>query len=287
MRRHLHASRSRRGPHPLVILGTNPAWVATGGLGRSDSRTTTAMSSLPTPAASPAPPPPRGTPTTRTVGHPIDDAARDRRGADVALDHERLLALSAPAMEDLHRQLDSPTITVLLADSAGSVLRAIGSRALPAAPAVPPGQIGIAVPILPPAGALLGFLDADAAPVEWLGHANALLHTAASLIEHRLIETEPRGFLLLRFHRYASVLGTPLEALVLFDAGGAVLLANHTARALLAPCAFGAGGAAACFATQWCGIVGYAALGLCEPFVLRDRRGGGFSAQASLRRQAT
>ncbi|HNC68725.1 MAG TPA: hypothetical protein PLT85_16835, partial [Thauera aminoaromatica] len=55
----------------------------------------------------------------------------------MALDHERLLALSAPAMEDLHRQLDSPTITVLLADSAGSVLRAIGSRALPAAPGEP------------------------------------------------------------------------------------------------------------------------------------------------------
>lgn len=258
------------------------------------------MSSLPTPAASPAPPPPRGTPTTRTVGHPVDDAARDRRGADVALDHERLLALSAPAMEDLHRQLDSPTITVLLADSAGGVLRAIGARsgalathtrsaATPRtkAPALPPGQLGIAVPILPPAGALLGFLDADAAPLEWLSHANALLHTAASLIEHRLIETEPQGFLLLRFHRYASVLGTPLEALVLFDAGGAVLLANHTARALLAPCAFGAGGAAACFATQWCGIVGYAALGLRQPFVLRDRRGGGFSAQASLRRHAS
>ena len=70
-------------------------------------------------------------------------------------------------------------------------------------------------------------------------------------------------------------------------AEGAVMLANHTARALLAPCAFSAGGAAACFATQWCGIVGYAALGLRQPFVLRDRRGGGFSAQASLRRHTS
>ena len=230
-----------------------------------------------------------------------------------AFDRERLVALSAPAMEDLYRQLDSPTTTVLLADSRGGVLRAIGSgreaAALPATstqapdgtPAPAAGEdrravvgargaaqrIGIAVPILPPTGALLGFLDADAAPAEWLGHANALLHTAACIIEHRLIETEPQGFLLLRFHRYASVLGTPLEALVLFDAEGAVMLANHTARALLAPCAFSAGGAAACFATQWCGIVGYAALGLRQPFVLRDRRGGGFSAQASLRRHAS
>lgn len=277
------------------------------------------MSSLPTPAASAAPAPTRGAPSPLVLGQPLDDAPRERRVAGAALDRERLLALSAPAMEDLHRQLDSPGITVLLADSAGGVLRAIGARSAhggalaagvrstaapradapapaaadttfpvsPAAPALPPGQLGIAVPILPPTGALLGFLDADAAPAEWLGHANALLHTAACLIEHRLIETEPQGFLLLRFHRYASVLGTPLEALVLFDAEGAVMLANHTARTLLAPCAFSAGGAAACFATQWCGIVGYAALGLRQPFVLRDRRGGGFSAQASLRRHAS
>lgn len=246
-----------------------------------------------------------------------DDPSRAARATAAVLDRERLIALSAPAMEDLHRQLDSPTITVLLADSAGGVLRAIGgggrgvlassstcagsdaapltqrsddltctSTPLPR-PAVAPGQLGIAVPILPPAGALLGFIDADAAPLEWLGHANALLHTTASLIEHRLIETEPRGFLLLRFHRYATVLGTPLEALVLFDADGAVLLANHAARTQLAPCARAPGGAAACFASQWCGIVGYAALGLRQPFVLRDRRGTDFSAQASLCRPAT
>jgi hypothetical protein len=247
-----------------------------------------------------------------------DDPSRGGRASAAVLDRARLVALSAPAMEDLHRQLDSPTITVLLADSAGGVLRAIGGRGdacahTPAAlsapasaartapraadragtapptprPAVPPGQLGIAVPILPPAGALLGFIDADAAPREWLGHANALLHTTASLIEHRLIETEPRGFLLLRFHRYATVLGTPLEALVLFDADGAVLLANHVARAQLAPCARTPGGAAGCFASQWCGIVGYAALGLRQPFVLRDHCGTDFSAQASLCRQAT
>lgn len=248
-----------------------------------------------------------------------DDSSRAARATAAVLDRERLVALSAPAMEDLHRQFDSPTITVLLADSAGGVLRAIGgsgrsgdsvlassstcagSDAAPLTrrsddhactstpvprPAVAPGQLGIAVPILPPAGALLGFIDADAAPLEWLGHANALLHTTASLIEHRLIETEPRGFLLLRFHRYATVLGTPLEALVLFDADGAVLLANHAARTQLAPCAHAPGGAAACFASQWCGIVGYAALGLRQPFVLRDRRGTDFSAQASLCRPA-
>ncbi len=234
-------------------------------------------------------------------------------GASRGLELERLVTLSAPAMEDLYRQLDSPTTTVLLADSRGGVLRAIGSghedgvsptatgalsrasaahtasaghdasAALPAR--TPTQRVGIAVPILPPDGGLLGFVDSDASPLDWLSHANALLQTAARIIEHRLIETEPRGFLLLRFHRYPTVLGTPLEALALFDADGGVLLANRIAIDLLAPAPLGCGVAvASCFTTQWCGIVGYAALGLRQPFVLRDHRGTDFSARASLRR---
>ena len=252
-------------------------------------------------------------------------AVKTGKGTSTALrglDLERLVILSAPAMEDLYRQLDSPTTTVLLADSQGGVLRAIGSGcdvgALPGAPqeaaqvaartlpalldeaAPEPAhlaahlpanlaaqRVGIAVPILPPDGGLLGFVDADASPLDWLSHANALLQTAARIIEHRLIETDPQGFLLLRFHRYPTVLGTPLEALALLDADGAVLLANRVAIDLLAPCALGCGvPVAACFATQWCGIVGYAALGLCQPFTLRDHRGTDFSARASLRRAA-
>ena len=252
-------------------------------------------------------------------------AVKTGKGTSTALrglDLERLVILSAPAMEDLYRQLDSPTTTVLLADSQGGVLRAIGSgcdvgalpgapqeaaqvaaRTLPAlldeetpmqphlAPRLPPHlpaqRVGIAVPILPPNGGLLGFVDADASPLDWLSHANALLQTAARIIEHRLIETDPQGFLLLRFHRYPTVLGTPLEALALLDADGGVLLANRVAIDLLAPCPLGCGvPVATCFATQWCGIVGYAALGLCQPFTLRDHRGTDFSARASLRRAA-
>lgn len=239
-------------------------------------------------------------------------AARTGEGRPAALrtlDLERLVALAAPAMEDLYRQLDSATTTVLLADSQGGVLRAIGNGgegiagaatdagpcALPAtqatATAVPPRtsaqHVGIAVPILPPDGGLLGFVDTDASPLDWLSHANALLQTAARIIEHRLIETEPRGFLLLRFHRYPTVLGTPLEALALFDAEGGVLLANRIAIDLLAPYPLGCGvTVASCFATQWCGMVGYAALGLRQPFALRDHRGTDFSARASLRRAA-
>ena len=250
-------------------------------------------------------------------------AAKAGEGTSAALrglDLERLVTLSAPAMEDLYRQLDSPTTTVLLADSQGSVLRAIGSGcdagalpgampgSLPAAspsamnappqvtashalPAMPPQlpaqRVGIAVPILPPDGGLLGFVDTDASPLDWLSHANALLQTAARIIEHRLIEADPQGFLLLRFHRYPTVLGTPLEALALFDADGGVLLANRVAIDLLAPCSIACGvPVASCFATQWCGIVGHAALGLRQPFALRGHRGTDFSARASLRRAA-
>lgn len=245
-------------------------------------------------------------------------AVNAREGTSAALrglDLERLVMLSAPAMEDLYRQLDSPTTTVLLADSQGGVLRAIGNgqasgsshgatpgaaqantaRSLPAMPdgdssmpaRLPAQRVGIAVPILPPGGGLLGFVDTDASPLDWMSHANALLQTAARIIEHRLIETDPQGFLLLRFHRYPTVLGTPLEALALLDADGGVLLANRVAIDLLAPCPVGCGvPVAACFATHWCGIVGYAALGLRQPFALRDHRGTDFSARASLRRAA-
>ena len=121
-------------------------------------------------------------------------AVKTGKGTSTALrglDLERLVILSAPAMEDLYRQLDSPTTTVLLADSQGGVLRAIGSGcdvgALPGAPqetaqvaarALPAlldeaapepahlaahlpaklranlaaQRVGIAVPILPPGG---------------------------------------------------------------------------------------------------------------------------------------
>lgn len=235
-------------------------------------------------------------------------------GAASAFDPQRLVMLSAPALEDLYRQLDSPTATVLLADNRGGVLRAIGggpgagrftppaqitmapaevsaevaaaAGGRPARP-LPVARIGIAVPILPPAGGLLGFVDAETSPLDLLSHANALLQTAARIIEHRLIETEPRGFLLLRFHRYPTVLGTPLEALALFDADGVVRLANRVALELLAHCPLGCGvTAASCFATEWCGIVGYAALGLRQPFLVRDHRGTDYSARASLRRAA-
>lgn len=238
-------------------------------------------------------------------------AVADAGGSALLPAPERLLALSAPAVEDLLHQLGSPTVTVLLADSQGCVLRAIGheqdasnaesttSAALarasgadedaqpPVLRRVPPRRIGIAAPILPPDGGMIGFVDADASALDWLSHANALVQTAARIIEHRLIASETRGFLLLHFHRYAAVLGTPLEALTLFDTEGGVLLSNRVATELLAPSEVGYGVPVdSCFSTRWSGIVGHATRGSHRPFTLRDHRGLRYCAHASLSRNA-
>lgn len=247
-------------------------------------------------------------------GQPAGTAA-GARGSELTPAPERLLALSAPAVEDLLHQLGSPTVTVLLADSQGCVLRAIGHEqdaanaesttpAALAAPAraagadgkgaqrpvlrrVPPRRIGIAAPILPPDGGMIGFVNADTSALDWLSHANALVQTAARIIEHRLIESETRGFLLLHFHRYADVLGTPLEALTLFDTEGGVLLSNRVATDLLAPSEVGYGVPVdSCFSTRWSGIVGHATRGPHPPFTLRDHRGLRYCAHASLSRNA-
>ncbi|MDY0046951.1 MAG: hypothetical protein RBS10_06010, partial [Thauera propionica] len=56
------------------------------------------------------------------TGSPAPLAASDVLDAE----HERLLAFSMPAMESLHQQLASPSLTVLLADRQGFVLGVVG-----------------------------------------------------------------------------------------------------------------------------------------------------------------
>lgn len=147
------------------------------------------------------------------------------------------------------------------------------------------GQIlGVAAPILAPDHALLGIVDIAAPPGDSFSHANALLQTTAAIIEHRLIESDASGFLLLRFHARAGVLGSPLEALALFDRDSRLIVANRVAAHLLAPDGFDPDTRCPdCFDTQWTGLVGYAALSLNEPFVLRGHQGIQFFARASLR----
>ncbi|MDI3488751.1 MAG: hypothetical protein PWP11_28 [Thauera sp.] len=261
------------------------------------------------------------------TGSPAPLAASDVLDAE----HERLLAFSMPAMESLHQQLASPSLTVLLADRQGFVLGVVGplrpaashsretsstreasptreaSRLAAAGFGAHPGAdaddaesgtfavfagnrivMGITAPILAPLGGVLGILDLSAAPFDNLSHAGALLQTTAGIIEHRLIESDERGFLMLRFHTHPGVLGSPLEALAVFDRESRLVVGNRVARnlleiderraSLLCP---------DCFDAPWPGLVGQAALAQSEPFVLRTCGGGRFFARASLRLKAT
>ena len=242
-----------------------------------------------------------------------DARARARPAVSDLLDpeHERLLACSMPAMETLHQQLASPSLSVLLADRQGLILGVVGRQhaTLPGSPiatgetaesrdssaqdaepgafAVFVGErivMGVTAPILAPQGGVLGILDFSASPFDNLSHAGALLHTTAGIIEHRLIESDQRGFLVLRFHTHPGVLGSPLEALAVFDRDSSLVVGNRVARNLLemderksrVRCPD-------CFDAPWAGLVGQAALSVSEPFMLRTCRGGQLFARASLR----
>jgi len=241
----------------------------------------------------------------------VRPAARPVASDVIDAEHERLLASSMPAMESLHQQLASPSLSVLLADCHGLILAVVGRQrsALaysPLSAGVPsesqdPGAVegepgrfavfigermvmGVTAPILAPQGGVLGILDFNASPFDNLSHAGALLQTTAGIIEHRLIESDPRGFLVLRFHTHAGVLGSPLEALAVFDRDSSLVVGNRMARNLLVvderktrlSCPD-------CFDAPWAGLVGQAVLSVSEPFMLRTRSGGCFFARASLR----
>ncbi len=249
-------------------------------------------------------------PPSRTFTCKADDSER-----------ARLIAFSIPAMESLHQQLGSATMTILLADRKGLILSLVGSDAAllgPVSGSVAPPPIlralrgaaaangeqadaaeghfetdlrpadsqvvmGVTTPILEPDGGMLCILDFRASPRDNLSHASALLRTTASIIEHRLIENDSRGFLLLRFHTRPGVLGSPLEALAVFDRNSRLLAANRVANSLLS---IGDRRQALrcpdCFDTPWTGLVDHAALRITEPFTLRACHGKEFFACASL-----
>ena len=204
----------------------------------------------------------------------------------------RLVTYAQPIIEHLYQQLAESSSMVLLADRSGLILRAVGdpgftSRA--ARVALMPGAtwsedsmgtnaIGtalhetrlvavcgdehflqrnrfltcIATPILAPTGGMLGILDLSTDHRVSLPHAQALITTTAEMIEHRLLEALDTGHVLVRFSPHAELLGSPLEALAVFDEGGAMLACNRRARVLI-----GFRGEerlpnfAACFGAEW------------------------------------
>lgn len=247
----------------------------------------------------------------------FQSAASDLRKFDAS--QTRLVAFAAPVMENLHQQLGSPTLTVILADHAGTIVCVVGPRTtalprgslmyeapLPALAAHLPQMrdapdsgralglvagdrvlMGLSSPIMAADGGLLGILDASSSPFDNLSHASALLRTTAAIIEHRLIESDPQAFLLLRFHPHASVLGSPLEALALFDRDSRLLAANQLATELLAiGDACGSLCYPDCFGSGWLDLVGSAVVRPDAAFTLHRCDGAPFFARASLRNDA-
>lgn len=241
------------------------------------------------------------------------------------LQRARLVTFSRPAMEGLHSQLGSPTLTLLLADNNGSILNKLGAGTLwhdamtdqsttgptlsietmpgsllPPTDVLAPGDqahnrsahsvhsrqtvLRVAAPILAHDGGVLCIFDPAASPHENFSHAAALLHTTTAIIEHRLIESDLRGFMVLRFHTHIGMLGSPLEAVVVFDNKRRLIASNRAASTLLAIERLSA--QLDCpdyFDAQWTGLIDRARAGAPQPFILRAQHGGSFHARASLR----
>lgn len=185
----------------------------------------------------------------------------------------KLLTFSRPVIENLFHQIDCPTSTVLLTDRNGLILSAMGDTGFldrAAQVALAPGAewseatmgtnaIGtaiatqrmsrvngrehflarnhfltcVATPILAPDGGIAGVLDISTDTRDQLVHAHALLRTTAEFIEHRLVEHSDRGFIVVHFHNRTELLGTPFEAVAVFDENGCLQASNRATRSLL------------------------------------------------------
>ena len=234
----------------------------------------------------------------------------------------RLVSFAQPIMEHLHEALDHTSSMVLLADREGLILRAVGdgsfvSRAqrvalMPGArwdehemgtnaigtaihEACTVAVVGdehflernrfltcIATPIQAPTGGTLGILDLSSDVRVSLPHARALLHSTAEMIEHRLLDSLGDGFLSLHFSTHPEVLGSPLEAIALFDENGRMLACNRNARQL-----FGSSPGDAlplfedCFSVDWRRLMSRA--GNDDLFELRCRQGRRVTARVRFR----
>ena len=205
---------------------------------------------------------------------PLPDARTSRTSLSNRLEaNARLLAFAQPIMEHLHQQIARSSSTILLADDAGVILRAVGDADFAghaARIALQPGHswaetamgtnaigtalaeqravavIGadhylernrfltcIAAPIHAPTGGVLGILDISTSAQVTPVHAQALLQTTAEIIENRLIETLPDAALTIRFHPRPEALSSPLEGLAVFDDTGRLLACNRRAERLL------------------------------------------------------
>ncbi len=239
----------------------------------------------------------------------------------------RLIAYAQPVIEHLHQQIARSSSMVLLADRDGMVLRAVGDSGFverASRISLTPGAVWseqtmgtnaigtalvegrsvtvqgtehylarngfltcIATPILAPTGGVLGILDISSDVRVTHSHARALLNTTVEMIENRLIEGLPDGYLELRFHPSAEMIDSPLGGLALFDEMGQFCCCNRRARALLGlECETPpqpAGSFGQFFLTPWHRLLDHALRHGQQPLRLRTGSGRELAATACLR----
>ncbi|MDX9706267.1 MAG: sigma-54-dependent Fis family transcriptional regulator [Azospira sp.] len=179
----------------------------------------------------------------------------------------RLVAYAQPMLEGLYQHLARSSSMVLLADSAGMILRSVGDPGFMARAArchLQPGAVWseadmgtnaigtalverhtvaiiggehfldrnrslacISAPILAPGGGVIGVLDISGDARVAQVHGAALVEMNAGIIENRLIETLPEAAVVLRLHASKEGLGSHLDGLLALDEGGRCLAGNR------------------------------------------------------------
>ncbi|MFT3957197.1 MAG: sigma-54-dependent Fis family transcriptional regulator [Piscinibacter sp.] len=209
-------------------------------------------------------------PSGRMPGAPHASAAQLAR----ALEHQReLVAHARPVMEYLFDQTRDTDSMVILADTQGMLLQAlgdasfvdraqrvalrpgaswheqwrgtnaIGTALVDAAPVVVhAGEHYLerngfltctAAPIVDPGGRVLGVLDISGDHRGYHRHTLALVRSAARMIEHRLFDTRHAAGLRVRLHAQPEGIGTVAEGLLALSDEGWITGADAAARAML------------------------------------------------------
>jgi sigma-54 dependent transcriptional regulator, acetoin dehydrogenase operon transcriptional activator AcoR len=209
-------------------------------------------------------------PDGRTPGAPHASGAQLAR----ALERRRTFVAHAwPVMEFLSEQIADSQSIVVLADSQGMLLQALGDADFAdkaARVALRPGAIWheqwrgtnavgtalaaarpvvvhggehylernafltcAAAPIIDPSGVLLGVLDISGDRRGYHRHTLGLVRSAARMVEHQLFQTRHGSGLFLRLHTRPEGIGTVTEGLVALSEDGWIVGANPAALAVL------------------------------------------------------
>ncbi len=187
--------------------------------------------------------------------------------------NSRLLRQAMPEMESLHSQISGTRSMILLTDSGGTILHALGDAKFVSkaqSVALRPGAswredvagtnaIGTALveeapvlvngaehyfsqnsflscsaaPILDPHGQAIGVLDVSGDHRQPQAHTMALVMMSAQMIENRLFRSEFARDITLHFHTRPEFIGTLWEGIAVFSPEGRLLAINKSGSAQL------------------------------------------------------